>query len=169
MPLPGKVLVRYLNRVFVETGSLTGAGVKTALNVGFRHVYTTDIDRGLCAKVRAKFKGQPRVHVFNDASTVMLNRELPRIQTLMTFWLDAHPPGRLSIHDPAVPLLEELRCIVRHAVPGRHEILIDDMRIFDPDDIPFLEQRLREYWPGCEIGREDSQCAPRDIMSCRLP
>jgi len=167
MPLPATVLSKYFNPVFIETGTLLGSSVKLAVALGFEKVYSSDISAQGIRKVRKRYVSDPHVHVTCESSVCMLSRILPKINQDITFWLDAHPAGKLSLNDKG-PLLEELRCIHRYARPGNHVLLIDDMRLFSKSDVLKLQQILRRHWPDHTFFREDSSKVLQDILGCKV-
>lgn len=144
MPLNKLRLDDYTAPVFVETGTWRGHGVKRAQAAGFETIYSVEYDKKLYTKACKLFKGQKNVHLFSGESMSMLRAVVPALTRCTTFWLDAHPEGALSLDRNVVgrnyaPLLEELEFIISHVkhVPTPN-ILLDDMRLFSPEDIARL-------------------------------
>lgn len=156
MPLRPDVLRRFPARVFVETGSYIGDGVKAALDAGFERVITIEAKRESWELVRARFEGDPRVTAILGSSADLLTAAIDNVDERATFWLDAHWSGEgtgglAPFRDSCVysPVLDELAAIAAHPVKG-HTVLIDDMRVFrdgvfaDENEEPILPVRLME-------------------------
>jgi hypothetical protein len=142
MPLNRHILAKYLNPYFVETGTLKGEGVKSALAAGFPKVISIELSGALYAENRERFKDDPRVDLRLGDSGRVLAEVIEGIDSPITFWLDAHMNGLGQkpfelIHDNSTmgeqptAALAELEAIARHPVKT-HTILIDDIRNFKP-------------------------------------
>ncbi|MEJ2041362.1 MAG: DUF268 domain-containing protein, partial [Desulfosarcinaceae bacterium] len=103
------VFKRYPNRVFIETGTLLGRGVKAALLAGFSQVHSIEVDENLYAYNCAQFDHEPGVHLHKGESGKILPELLSRINQPVTFWLDAHRTGGgLEGGQAPYPILDEL-------------------------------------------------------------
>ena len=119
---------QFKQRIFFETGTLSGDGVQKALDAGFEEVYSIDIDPNFIQNSIHRFKNQKNVHVLLKDSSYQLWDVIAQIQEPIVFWLDAHNgfPDPNAIGVKNTPLLEELDQIKRHPIKT-HTILIDDL------------------------------------------
>lgn len=165
MPIPKSVLEKYKNEVFVETGTLNGEGVQAALDCGFREVHSIDIDKSLVDAQIKKYAGQPDRHFYAGSSATLLPGILKDIQGRITFWLDAHADGALTLKN--TPVLGELKAIDDYICCLTHPdyyptIMVDDMRLFSAEDKAEMTRLLGRY-PGI-VTVEDTVVAPRDVL-----
>lgn len=128
------------NKIFVETGTYLGDGVKKALHAGFKEVYSIELDTHLYKECLKKFVGFPHVHLFYGDSSFALRDIIANINEPVTFWLDGHqcPPykdGRKNC-----PLIEELEIIKEHPIKT-HTIVIDDMHCCNTELFDGLSQQ----------------------------
>lgn len=128
---------KYVNPVFVETGTFKGAGVSRALRSGFQKIYSIELREELYDQCTKRFKqeiDEGRVVLLFGDSSHCLPRILQGIEVEATFWLDAHySSGNTARGKVDCPLLEELDAISRHPIKS-HTILIDDVRLFGTND-----------------------------------
>jgi hypothetical protein len=129
---------------FVETGTWQGGGIQAALNAGFRHIASCDINEDLVLQARARFRGEA-VEVFHGSSEEFLGRLIPKLTEPTVFFLDAHampPSAKAKEFSPLTlkpgdeanptlqcPLQEEVQLILQHEFMG-HVILVDDVQCF---------------------------------------
>jgi len=111
------------NKIFIETGTQTGAGVEAALFSGFEEIHSIEIREDFYNIALKNFKDNPKVHLYFGDSREVLPKILEKIKEPATFWLDGH-----SQHDS--PILEELDILKKHPIKN-HTILIDDCGNFD--------------------------------------
>jgi hypothetical protein len=127
LSLTAKSLGKYLNPVFVETGTYTGGGVMLAYGMGFKEIYSVEIFEEFQAENRKKFEGYPNIHLYTGDSETMLWDMIKDIKEKITFFLDSHvvqqTGGASGIRE--VPLLQELDIIKKHE-RNDHTIMIDD-------------------------------------------
>jgi hypothetical protein len=64
MPLKKEVIQKYMNNVFVESGSLVGEAIETALAVGFKKVLSVELAEKYYNICKNKFNNDPRVTLF---------------------------------------------------------------------------------------------------------
>ena len=114
------------NRVFVETGTYGGSGLKIALEAGFSQLYSIDVEPNSYRDAKRMFRGNPRVHLFLGDSSRMLWKMISRIREPITFWLDAHAGTVVEGQHSHTAIVGELQQIGRHPRKD-HTILIDDM------------------------------------------
>ena len=164
MPLPKAVLAKYKNDVFVETGTLYGEAIRMALDAGFKHVYSIDIDSIRISSLRPAMAGSP-VSLYSGSSADILPAILPEIAGRITFWLDAHPAGNVLTLENT-PVKGELAAIEaymsRTPVDQYPTIMLDDMRLFTQEARDYIVGRLG-CWPGL-VSYEDTHIASADIM-----
>ena len=120
------------NRIFIETGTFIGDGVKKALSSGFKKVFSIELDKKRYLNCNRKFKDNKNVKILYGNSGIVLKRLLSLINEPCTFFLDAHYCGEdltlgVAIADKWCPMEEELEAINQHNIKT-HTILIDDMR-----------------------------------------
>ena len=138
MPLNNVDLKKYIAHTFVETGTFRGDGLLAAYVAGFKLIHSIDIDADNIERVSLKIKDKPGIKLYHGSSPAILPTILANLTGGVTFWLDAHPNGKLSIYPNTpernyAPLLEELAVIKEHLHHlGNVNILIDDMRTFKP-------------------------------------
>lgn len=124
-------LKKYLNPVFVETGTFHGLGVKKALLAGFKKIYSIELNQEFYDECVEKFSTEiqrGQVEIILGDSLLILKELVERIDEPMTFWLDAHNHLETKGIKPC-PIYEELDVIARHKLKS-NTILIDDLRLF---------------------------------------
>lgn len=119
---------KYLNPVFIETGSLQGKGIQAAIDAGFSKIISIELSEKYYHYCNRKFIDRDAVLLYWGSSVDLLPGILKDIDTECTFWLDAHYSGGETAPGP-VPLMEELLIIKDHHIKD-HTIIIDDMRLF---------------------------------------
>lgn len=112
---------KYLNRIFIETGSNYGDGIQQALDEGFKVVFSIEIDKEKYDHCVERFKDNENVHLILGDSKMILDTILMMINEPVTFWLDAHIGNKKS------PVMHELEILRNHRIKS-HTILIDDLR-----------------------------------------
>lgn len=130
MTLPADTLIKFPNRVFVETGTNVGDCVSLALECGFGKVISIEKSDHYFCIAAARFAGDDRVELIHGDSASAIRRVLLQIAEPVTFWLDSHcTPGLpLSAEGPC-PILNEIAAIGEHSIKS-HTILIDDISCF---------------------------------------
>jgi len=132
MPIAKITLAKFLNPVFVETGTYHGAAIRDALSLGFETIYSTDNSKKCFNQISTRYATNQNVHLYNLNSPDFLAKILPSINEPITFWLDAHPPG-YDLHPQNCPVYDELKAIKKYCkVP--YIILIDDVRCFQAEN-----------------------------------
>jgi len=164
MPIPKSVLSKYKNEVFVETGTLSGEGIVAALACGFKEIHSIDINQGYINAEMHRCTENNGVHLYCGSSDTLLPTILNKIVGRITFWLDAHPDGLLTLKN--TPVLGELQAIDYHmsiSEPSEYPtVMLDDMRLFSHEDKQQIESLLKR-WPGTVVF-EDTLVAPKDVM-----
>jgi len=132
MPIARNVLKKYrkYGSIFIETGTLSGQGVKNAIAVGFRKAHSIELSE-YNYKCSVKNVGNhSRANLIFGNSAVELPKLLKTISEPCVIWLDAHfSGGSTAGKGQPAPLLSELESIAKHPIKT-HAILIDDVRIY---------------------------------------
>jgi hypothetical protein len=118
---------KYPNKVFVETGTCVGVGVTRAISAGFEDIYSIELSEELYIVCKGYFKDCPNVHLIHGDSRFVLKEVIDKINVPITFWLDAHRSGGLTVGELVPPLLEEIAIIKTHPL-RTHTVMIDDLR-----------------------------------------
>jgi hypothetical protein len=124
-------LQKYLNPVFLETGTSRGGGVISALNGGFQRIISIEINQELhryCQDKFAKEIAENRVQLCLGDTQHLLPQIINNISEPITFWLDAHNDGIGLNGEKNCPLYEELDVIAKHPIKN-HTVMIDDIRM----------------------------------------
>lgn len=116
---------RFLNDVFVETGTQKGNGILFALRAGFADIHSVEILDDFVNNARKMFRNYDNVRIWQGDSGIILWDVIKEIDKPITFWLDGHA-GMPQEHGNNTPLLAELEQIKKHPIKT-HTILIDDM------------------------------------------
>lgn len=174
--LTKKVLEKYPNKYFVETGTNIGNSVQLALDCGFEKVITMEIDPKKVESVKKRFFKEieeNKVILLEGDTVETFPEALKILDGPATFWLDAHwdegPQGEYLC-----PLPIELEEIQKTSIKN-HTLLIDDRRLFglsgttwghtiDEDGI--LES-IFDINENYKIYYEDG-CVPKDIICAKL-
>ena len=128
MPASTEIFQKYLNPVFIETGSCHGTGIQQALDAGFREVYSIELSPTFYEECLNRFKDVYAVNLIFGDSHLVLDELLNKIDEPITFWLDGHYSGPDSVQGIyESPLMQELEAIGRHHIKT-HTIIIDDLR-----------------------------------------
>lgn len=152
MPSTIKLFERHNNNlVFVETGTLEGESVKSALFAGYKEIYSVELAEKYYLYSKDLFKYQDNIHIIYGDSVKVLAQILPKIESSITFWLDAHySGGDTTFADVLYPVMKELELIKLHHVKT-HTIIIDDLRLLKPE------------FPSVGFGIEDLKAKIREI------
>lgn len=119
--------------IFIETGSHQGEGIARAVEIGFKEIYSFEIQKKYYDYCRERFRNNPNVHLYLGDSLKILPEVLAKINEPCTFWLDAH----MSYVSRNCPTLEEIKIIGQHAIKS-HKFIIDDMRDFGTKEHEFI-------------------------------
>ena len=156
---------RFINPVFVETGSGGGGGIQLAIDAGFELIFSIELSKVLFDHCTDYFSGHKNVHVVFGDTQLVLGTIIENIQTPITFWLDAHLTDGLAVGvegDP--PLMQELEIIGRHPIKN-HTILIDDLRCWGWNDK--LMDAIRTINPSYVFSLEDGTFE-KDILVAQV-
>jgi len=116
------------NKIFIETGSYAGDGIRNAIFAGYKDIYSIELTDKYYQFCKNCFKYIDNVNLFHGDSVDRLPEVLANIKSPATFWLDAHySGGETSFRETLTPLLNELDIIGKHRIKS-HTIIIDDLR-----------------------------------------
>lgn len=134
MPANINIFKRYANNtIFIETGSYAGDGIKDAIFAGFKEIHSIELAEKYYYYCKEYFKHINWVNLYLGDSTQQLPEILNRIDSPVTFWLDAHySGGDTTFANSLTPLMRELDIIGGHKIKT-HTILIDDLREWKVD------------------------------------
>jgi hypothetical protein len=139
-------LTKYMNPVFIETGTHMGNGVKEALKAGFSEIYSIEIDEKRYLNCKKIFKENSNVTIILGDSGKVLPSLLKKINKKITFWIDAHYcADGAFIGDKWCPMKEEFDAIKDHHIKD-NTILIDDWRCMENThtDYSWIEQQKEQ-------------------------
>jgi hypothetical protein len=167
MPASKEIFQKYLNPLFIETGTWHGDGVQQALDAGFKNVVSFELSTELHYLCSKRFEGNFDVTLFQGDSAEELPKFIKHITTPITFWLDGHfSGGDTAMGKQNTPLLEELEAIKAHPIKT-HTILIDDLRGWYKETQGFdtldLMKKILEISPNYVFTLEDGY-VPNDIL-----
>lgn len=132
---------------FVETGCFQGEALDYAQRLGYSNLYSCDIDPLRVKECQTRF---PNAVVVHQESVGFLEQVLPRVQGAALFWLDAHYPadyGQEETTATKFPIIEEILRIKQYKTDYQQDvIIIDDIRVFDSRDNPFINRSIGEYY-----------------------
>jgi hypothetical protein len=158
---------RYGLTCLVETGTYFGEMVD-ANKRKFSRIVSIELDDYLFGRAARRFSGHGHIEIMRGDSATVLPKVLETLACPALFWLDAHYSGGITAFGSQMtPILEEIRCILRHPVHG-HVILVDDARLFDgTDGYPHLQAVSRVVEDACggwavEIKDDILRIVPRE-------
>jgi len=161
MPASKELFQKYLNPVFVETGSHLGDGIQLALDSGFKTIYSIELAPGYYDHCVKRFEDNHNVHIIFGDSRLVMDGLLSNINEPITFWLDAH-----YFEYSICPLLQEIEAIGRHGIKT-HTFMIDDVRDLSNYglglSVDVLKQKIILINPSYIFTFEDGY-VPNDIL-----
>lgn len=133
-------------KLFVETGTFTGATLDVIARIPGVVCHSIEIDPNYHERARQVLAGRDNIHLILGDSGAELAKLLERIDEPAVFWLDAHYSGGLTGRGALdTPISAELDAILAHPIK-RHIVLIDDARDFQGEDgYPFLSELLAAF------------------------
>lgn len=152
-------------KIFIETGTFHGGGVKTALSSKlFNRIISIEVDENFYKNCLNKFKDELFVELYLGESVEVLPGILSNLNDKAIFWLDAHPQGG-AIGKIKHPLITEINIIKSHNIPN-HYIFIDDARLFQNfgTSIDTIITLLKTFGDNYQIDRIDTECGKGDII-----
>lgn len=145
---------RYGTKVFFETGTHEGNGLKVAQQYDFEEIYSVEIVKSQAEKMQLFFKPDKRIKILWETSLNAFKQLLPTIEGSILFWLDAHFPGAdlglapYNANMPnaiRLPLEEELKVIKGLRQGKKDVILIDDLWIYRNNGRNLQRQELKPF------------------------
>lgn len=140
-------------KIFIESGTFQGDGVKKSLEAGFKEVYTIEInavDRQIAID---RFANEPelikltkgkKINFILGDSSIELENILKNIDSKACIWLDAHFGAVNEYNFDHLPLAKELAIIKKYS-DKVETIWIDDIRLLKGDgegQLPWTRQEL---------------------------
>lgn len=90
MPASIEVFKKYLNDMFIETGSYLGDGIQQALNAGFQNIISIELSDKYYSISTNRFINNHNIKIIKGDSYKVLPDIIKDINTNITFWLDGH-------------------------------------------------------------------------------
>ena len=167
MARPDGLFERYVNPIFIETGTYIGDSVQEALDVGFERVYTIELDEARFKRCVERFADNPNVHLFQGDTLDILPKILELVDKRATFWLDAHIT-RGTVGKLKCPIVEEVKLISTHAIKN-HTILMDDRRLLGSNRFGKVHEKdiikaIKNLNPNYDISYEDGMSSRKKKM-----
>ena len=118
-------------KVFIETGTLTGDGVKKALDAGFEHIYSVELDKNRYNETLLKFEDEDNMNLILGNSEEVFPKIMDQINERCTIYLDAHYCGdEGEMADKWSPIRQELNYLKTHPIKN-HTIILGDWACHD--------------------------------------
>jgi hypothetical protein len=170
MPATIELFRKYMNPVFIETGSHYGNGIQVALDAGFKTIYSIELGEHLYDACKRRFAGL-NINLILGDSHLVLGEILNKINKPITFWLDAHWSKQDTVHGKYIsPLIQELEIISKHYIK-KHIIIIDDLRDWKVEycgfDCDMVRAKLLEINKNYKFIYEDGHIK-KDILVAKL-
>jgi len=119
---------KYMNPVFIETGSYIGEGIQEAVDAKFQKIYSIELSNKYFNICKERFRNNKNVYLIKGDSSEQLFDLIKNIDENITFWLDGHySAGDTALGKMMSPLMIELDIIKKHKL-NTHTIIIDDLR-----------------------------------------
>jgi len=133
-------------RIFIETGTLTGATLDRIARLPGVFCYSIEIEARLFSRAKNVFRDRPNIELILGDSALALPPLLENLAEPALFWLDGHYSGGISGRGECdTPIAAELDAILAHPRKD-HRILIDDARLFDgTGGYPRLSELLARF------------------------
>lgn len=171
MPGDKNLFQKYLNPVFIETGSWHGDGIQAALDSGFKTIYSIELGMDLFINCKKRFEGISNVHLLQGDSGIILSKLLKDIVEPATFWLNGHYSGGDTVlGNLDSPLMQELNAIGDHWIKT-HTLIIDDLRCWTIGSHGFdtmtIMKKILSINPSYKITFEEGH-AQNDILIAKI-
>lgn len=171
--LKPEVLARYMNPVFIETGTYRGNGVLLAKASGFKRIISIELDPERMANARIALASIQGVELYEGDTLDILPKILAELEERATIFLDAHPIGAADtcmVGKRKWPLTEELRLIATNSKRKDHTLLIDDineMVLFETsrDELDALVLAIN---PTYKLAVEPTFCGPVHMLAATV-
>jgi len=145
-----KIITKYNVSVLIETGTYYGLTVERIKNK-VNKIYSVEIDDKLYNANNRYFKNYSNVNIIHGDSAYVLPVILDQLKNenkgeALLFWLDGHcsekETGQGAYYSP---LIFELELIKKYYSDFHSIVVIDDLRLFDGENYPSLEE-LKEVF-----------------------
>ncbi len=157
------------NKVFIETGTYAGEGVRNAIFAGYKEIHSIELAEKWYYYCKGYFKYIPWVYTYLGDSIEQLPSILSKLTQPATIWLDAHySGGDTAFKNVITPLLQEIDIIKSHHIKT-HTIIIDDLREWrlDYPAIRFgtqeIKDKIMEINPSYVFSLHDGY-VPQDVL-----
>ncbi len=159
-------LKEHIADVFFETGTYEGWLTRLASEFGFKKIITIEIIPELFEISKSLSTEYKNIDFYLGSSPEIMKKILPQFShENITFWLDAHPSGYFN--EKTWPVFEELSAIKNYCSRNNHTILIDDIRLFKPEDIEKTKSLVLEINPNYNITFLEGG-STQDVMVCKI-
>ena len=131
---------------FIETGTYYGDTIEFVRGTASK-IYSIEPHKKLFETAKERFSKYSNIKIIQGESDKILVTLLPTISGDVTFWLDGHFSG-VETHKGLKNTLvqEELKLISKNAKQlGRLIVMVDDIRLFDPDLLDSKDYPTRSY------------------------
>lgn len=161
------------NRVFVESGSFLGDGIRCALLSNFKEIHSIELSPKYVFICKERFRDYANIFIHKGDSGKVLLDVIKNINEPITFWLDGHCSGEDTAYGESMtPILQELEQIKQHHIKN-HTILIDDVRLFGTWEFDHITKeqilaKLYEINPNYTITYENG-FVEGDILVAEVP
>lgn len=167
-----KTFTPHRNKIFVETGSYIGKGIKSAMRAKFKEIHSIELSEKYYNICKNKFINNSQVNMHLGDSGKILFDIISGINEPITFWLDGHcSGGDTALGESCTALLQELEQIKRHPIKS-HTILIDDVRLFGTKEFDYISketiiEKLLEINPNYKISYQNGH-VKNDILVAKV-
>ena len=137
-----KPLLKYVNSVFLETGTFRGDTIYQVANNDVckpQKIISLELSNVFFNNCVERFKDDSKIVIHYANSKYELYNIIKNIDSHITFWLDSHWSGIANVGcdvETICPILEELQQIKQHNIKT-HTIMIDDIRLMNSSRNPF--------------------------------
>ena len=144
--------------IFIETGTNTGNGIANALAIGFKTIYSIEIDPNNYNIAKDRWKQHKNVTILLGDTGNHIQSIIESISTPVFFWLDAH-------FNTSEPTYKELVFIKEHKIKT-HTLLIDDMSLYF--NLSDIEKTLKDINPNYVISYEPTWRSQQEILVAKV-
>jgi hypothetical protein len=156
-------------RVLIETGTYYGEMV-AAVKDYFERIDSIECIPELARQAARRFERDPRIHILEGDSAVVLPELLKSLGEPALFWLDAGYWGWEHLQRDPARLSAEVEAILSHSVKG-HVILMDDARMLNGQNgaltVADFQSRVAARFPdrAIELRHDIVRITPRSLPS----
>jgi len=107
----------FLNKFYVESGSMTGRSIRLAKESGFEVVFSIELAEQFYKYCTERFAHDESIAVVHGDSGKILYDVIKDLDAPITFFLDGHySGGKTAKGDECSPILKELNQIKKHPI-----------------------------------------------------